>query len=135
MKKIMLSLFSLLLLGSITAAQPGSVTAPADDVEIEIQVSPSTILLYWTTEAKVRVTVHTDVSYSNVFTSASVELDGVSASSVFSDARGNLVAKFNYKEIAYLVKEGTATLTLIATDGNNVTYFGSDDVRVREMGR
>ena len=48
MKKIMLSLFSLLLLCSITAAQPGSVTAPADDVEIEIQVSPSTILLYWT---------------------------------------------------------------------------------------
>ena len=135
MKKIMLSLFSLLLLGSITAAQPGSVTAPADDVEIEIQVSPSTILLYWTPEGKVRVTVHTDVSFSLLFTSTSVFLDGVQASSVFSDARGNLVAKFDYEEIRGLVGEGPATLTLIATDKKGVTYSGSDDVRVRAMGR
>ena len=134
MKKVMLSLLSILMLVSITAAQPGW-TAPTEDVEIEIQVSPSTILLYWTPAGKVRVTVHTDVSYSNVFTSTSVFLDGVEASSVYSDARGNLVAKFAYQEIADLVGEGPATLTLIATDKNDVTYFGSDDVRVREMGR
>ncbi len=133
MKKVMLSLFSIFLLCSVTAAQPGSVTVP-EDVPVDVQVSPSTILLYWTPAGNVRVTVHTDVAYY-LFTSTSVFLDGVEASSIKPDARGNLVAKFDYQEIVDLVGEGPATLTLIATDKNGVTYSGSDEVRVRAMGR
>ena len=136
MRRATLGLLSTLLLFSITAAHPATSPIPADEVEIDIQVSPSTILLNWKAKGDVRVTVHADVSYGffNEILPGdlSVELDGVFATYIYSDARGDLVAKFPYEMIKDLVAggNGTATLSLIAEAEDGTIYRGSDDVRV-----
>lgn len=131
MKKPTLGLLSTLLLFSVTATIPATSAASSDDVEIGIQVSPSTILLNWKAKGDVKVTVHADVSFRLFDTSdIQVDLGGIPASYIYSDARGDLVGKFPYELVKELVGPGTATLSLraVATDGT--IYFGSDDVRV-----
>ncbi len=136
MRRATLGLLSTLLLFSITAAHPATSPIPADDEVIDIQVSPSTILLNWKAKGDVRVTVHADVSYGffNEILPGdlSVELDGVFATYIYSDARGDLVAKFPYDEIKNMVENetGTATLSLKAVAEDGTIYSGSDDVRV-----
>lgn len=131
MKNATLGLLSALLLFSITAAHPGTSPAPADEVEIGIQVSPSTILLNWKAKGDVRITVHADVSF-RLFDTGDIQVDlaGIPASYIYSDARGDLVGKFPYEMVRELVGSGTATLSLTAVATDGTVYYGSDDVRV-----
>jgi hypothetical protein len=131
MKKATLGLLSTVLLFSIMAAHPAQAPFPADEVEIGIQVSPSTILLNWKAKGDVKVTVHADVSFRLFDPSdIQVDLDGIPAMYIYSDARGDLVGKFPYDDIKELVGPGTATLSLTATAKDGTVYYGSDDVRV-----
>jgi hypothetical protein len=131
MKKATLGLLSTLLLFSIMAALPASSGIPSDDVEIGIQVSPSTILLNWKAKGDVRITVHAEVSFRLFDTNdIQVELGGIPASYIYSDARGDLVGKFPYELVKELVGPGTSTLSLRAVAKDGTVYYGSDDVRV-----
>jgi hypothetical protein len=131
MKKATLGLLSTLLLFSVMAAHPAEAPVPVNEVEIGIQVSPSTILLNWKAKGDVRITVHADVSFRLFDTSdIQVDLGGVPAIYIYADARGDLVGKFPYEAIKELVGPGTATLSLTATAKDGTVYFGSDDVRV-----
>jgi hypothetical protein len=127
MKRVTSSLLTILFLSLLTAAQP-AIHQPSPD-QIEIQVSPQTILLSWKAKGDVRVTVHADVDYSTVET-LSVQLGGFDALYTFPDARGDLVAKFSYEEIRTLVDVGYSTLTLTGTRHDGTTFTGEDVVRV-----
>ena len=134
MKKVTLGLLSTLLLFSVMAAAPSE--GPNDDVEIGIQVSPSTILLDWKAKGDVKVTVHADVRYSffNEMETIDVWLENIPASYISSDARGDLVAKFNYDALKAHFGEdfvsGQAILEFSATDEDGNSYHGADEVRV-----
>lgn len=127
MKKIPSVLLSVLFFSLFTAALPAPTQPPSGD--IEIQVSPHTILLSWKAKGDVRVTVHAEISYSTVAT-YTVVLGGFEAISTFADARGDLVAKFRYEDVAELVGEGDSTLLLTGTLTDGTTFFGEDEVRV-----
>ncbi len=126
----------LLLAVPILTVFLGAVALPAVGLpdsaeEIIIQVSPQTILLNWKAQGDVKVTVHAEVDFSLfVGGSISVSLSGIPATYIYSDARGDLVAKFPYEEVVRLLDLGTAILSLSATDTSGVTYTGSDEVRV-----
>ena len=131
MKKVTLGLLSTLLLFFVMAALPAPAEGPTDDVEIGIQVSPSTILLNWKAKGDVRITVHADVSFRLFDTNdIQVDLGGITASYIYSDARGDLMGKFPYALVRELVGHGTATLSLTAVAKDGTVYYGSDDVRV-----
>jgi hypothetical protein len=124
---------SLLLLLAVFFIQP--LPAETGEETIEIQVSPQTILLNWKALGNVKLTVHADVNFSLGFDRFDVSLDGVQAAYVYSDDRGDLVAKFNFWDIAALVREQgveTATLTLVAVSEDGTIYVGSDQVRVMD---
>jgi hypothetical protein len=127
MKKSSLALLSLLGLFQLLATQGAPAQTPAED--IEIQVSPHTILLSWKARGDVRVTVHAEINYSTVAT-LTVELGGYPAITTYSDARGDLVAKFNYEDVALLVREGTAVLVLTGETKDGESFRGEDMVRV-----
>lgn len=127
MRSITLSLFSTLLLLVLLAARPAPAHSPPDVVDI--QVSPQTILLSWNAKGDVRVTVHAEIDYSSVAT-YTVQLGGYYAIYTKADARGDLVAKFNYEDILGLVNEGTTTLVLTGTRRDGSTFHGEDTVRV-----
>jgi hypothetical protein len=132
MKKAVLGLFSILLLLPLVAARPASDPFPRTEMEIGIQVSPSTILLNWKTQGDARVTVHTEVPYG-LFNGAEIDVwleDDIQATSIFADARGDLVAKFPYQELVSLLGVGTVTLHVKAVARDGTVYFGSDQVRV-----
>ena len=131
MKTATLGLLSSLLLFSIVAAHPATSPVPADDVEIGIKVSPSTILLNWNAKGDVKVTVHADVSFS-LFSTSDIEvwLDGIPATHLYADARGDLVGKFDFDAVKELVGPERATLSLRAVAKDGTVYYGSDDVRV-----
>ncbi len=134
MRKTTLSLFSILFLLAIMAAQPGADRAPTEEVVIQIQVSPSTIQLVWKTQSEPRITVHTEINLGLVNTKLLVTLGDIEASAIFADARGDLVAKFDYKEVRALLdgKGGTdVEVTLTGTLDNDDTFTGSDWVRVK----
>lgn len=127
MKRFTPILLPVLFLSLLTAARAAP-TPPADEI-VEIQVSPHTILLSWKAKGDVRVTVHAEVDYSDVAT-FTVELGGFPALSTFADARGNLVAKFEYEDVRTLVAEGYATLVLTGSLKSGTTFRGEDSVRV-----
>ena len=112
-------------------AHPAKAPVPADEVEIAIQVSPSTILLNWKAKGDVKVTVHADVSFS-LFSTSNIEvwLDGIPATYIYDDARGDLVGKFDFDAVKGLLDAGTATLSLRAVAEDGTVYYGSDEVRV-----
>jgi hypothetical protein len=132
MRKIRIALsFTLLLLVGTVIIQP--LPAATGEETIEVQVSPSTIILLWEAKGDVKVTVHTDVSYglfNDPDYEVNVSLGGVAANYIKADARGDLVAKFDFDAVANLVDVGYAWLTLEAVDENGVSYTGSDRVRV-----
>ena len=83
-------LVSCVALGAMLVCS-GAVLAE-DPVVIDIQVSPNVINI----QAPVpSVTVHADIKLSLVAVKDGVTLNGVSASSIFADDCGNLVAKFD----------------------------------------
>jgi hypothetical protein len=130
-----LILFSLLMPKALPAEAPTPLD-DAGDVEIAIQVSPSTILLEWNSKGDARVTVHAEVSFSKFdpssfqITLANADGDEVSASYIKADARGELVAKFPHELIAEMVGPGPAVLHLRAVGEDGNTYFGEDEIRV-----
>ncbi|MBN1763153.1 MAG: hypothetical protein JW878_08800 [Methanomicrobia archaeon] len=100
----------------------------ADD--ISIRIAPATLNLndnvggHW-------VTVHTDVAFSSEWVCT---LNGVAATSTYSDDCGNLVAKFDQAAIAGTVVAGTATLEFTGTKEDEV-ITGSDTIRVINSGK
>lgn len=121
----------------LSFAQPRQAAlGQAEGTVIEIQVSPSTILLSSKAKGpqKVRVTVHADIDYSDVAT-YSVTLSGIGAAFTFPDARGDLVAKFEFDAVADLVREmmqaGEAILRLDGYYVSGGSFSGEDTVRVK----
>ena len=80
---------------------------------IEIQVSPNILNLQ---SSGVVVTIHTDISYWNVYAS-SVILNGITIQSWKADNRGFFVAKFNMDEVKALTD-------LVIGDYNTLTLMG-----------
>ena len=102
-----------------------------EPIEIEIQVSPSTLNLK---NQGTWVTVHTDIAYSAV-AGASVTLNGVDINWWKSDNQGNFVAKFviqDIKNLPLLIGE-LNTLTLSGTTKDGKEFSGSADVMVIEV--
>ncbi|MBN1292765.1 MAG: hypothetical protein JXB48_13070 [Candidatus Latescibacteria bacterium] len=105
------------------------VQSDTDEVSgtINITIAPKTLVLGLQGEW---VTVHTDIAYSSV-DGSSVELDGIVASSVFPDNRGNLVAKFTQEAVEAIVTPPQATLTLTGSYKTNESFTGSDTIAVK----
>lgn len=113
------------------------VRAADTTVPIEIQCSPAVVILDSVANGD-WMTVHTDLRFSALPKPVVVDLNGLAATSVFSDNRGNLVAKFRLTTLKAmlptLVMPDTSEATLILTvvDNNGVEYTGSDVVRVMD---
>ena len=97
---------------------------------IQIKVSPSTIVIgsdvTW-------VTVHTDIPLRAVDCST-VTLNSISVAWTKADAKGNLVAKFNFNKIENIVAPPKAILTLRGFTKDSIPFAGSDTVVVRKDG-
>jgi hypothetical protein len=135
MRKTTLSLLSILFLFAIIAARPGAHQAPAEDLTINIQVSPSTILLVWNTQGDPRITVHAEINLGTV-SRVDVRLDGIEPLTTFADSRGDLVAKFAYEDLKALLDDSELTemeveLTLTGTLLDGTPFSGSDRVKVK----
>ena len=96
--------------------------------ELAVQISPGTIA---SNSKGVWVTAHANIAYSSVVP-ASVELNGLSASSVFADSVGDLVAKFRLTAVKAIVSAPQAELTLTGVTKAGVEFAASDTVRVVE---
>ncbi len=125
-----------LVLGLIVLVSvPG--VALADDpipTEIDITVAPSTLNLSYQGPC---VTVHTNLAYTTELEANYVwTLQGVESYAVFPDDCGDLVAKFDVDDIATdlgrLTEPTAVTMTLTGV-GNEVSYAGSDEVRVIDV--
>ena len=92
--------------------------------EVNIAISPDTVVLEEQGQT-VLLTVHAEIAYSAVQTD-SVKLDGVEASLVKYDSRGELVAKF----IMGNLSEGTVTLILKGQLKDGTYFSGSDEICV-----
>jgi len=101
---------------------------PDRDIEIELRISPNTIVIGspgdW-------VTAHTDIAYSSVNT-ATVSLNAVPAAWTLADNKGNLVAKFVRDDIENIITPPDALLTLTGVTIEGEYFSGSDVVRVIE---
>jgi hypothetical protein len=99
-------------------------------VEIQIQVSPSTLNL---SNSGQWVTVHTDIAYGSVL-AASVELDGVPIKWSKVDNQGNFVAKFVISDIKELFDGegliGTHELTLTGETIEGESFIGKYTITV-----
>ena len=120
---------SIIALGAVVFAP---LSYSQEEVEnVVIQVSPSALILG---APGARVTVHADIAYSAVVGS-SVTLNGVPAVATFADDCGNLVAKFAQEEIEAIVAPPSATMTLVGTRVDGVTFSGSDTIMVKDIGK
>ena len=120
-----------LVLGLIVLVSvPGVAFAEDEAQSIDITVAPATLNLSYQGDW---VTVHTDQTHT-----AELEdnfdwcLNGVDATSIYSDSRGYLVAKFEVSAIAAVVAPGDVTMTLTG-ENEIVAYEGSDVVRVIDV--
>jgi len=104
-----------------------SMTACAADLEINVKVSPNTIVLV---SEGTLVTIHTNIALSAVDT-ASLTLNGIPVAWTKADARGNLVAKFNQYEVKAIVSPPEATLELVGLKTDGTSFSGSDTVVVK----
>ena len=95
---------------------------------INIQCSPSVVYLDSIASGD-WMTVHTDLPFAEV-DRATVELNGMPASVLKADSRGNLVAKFDLTELKETLATPSATLTLTGVTVDGVEFVGSDEVRV-----
>ena len=124
-------------LGLAALAAPG--TCGAEQIDIEIQISPSTLNL---ANEGVVVTIHTDIPYARVVGSTVVlfYLDqGVAITSWRADNRGYFVAKFltdDLRTLEELVVPGYNLFELCGLMSNGDTFIGSDEVWVmsRKLG-
>jgi len=106
----------------------------AAQLEIEIDVAPNVLNI---ASSGTVVTVHTDISYSDV-NGATVLLNDVPIAWWKSDSRGQFVAKFNMTEVETLVTagvldEGEITLTLAGETKLGVEFSGSQDISVIDV--
>ncbi|HNO79041.1 MAG TPA: DUF2202 domain-containing protein [Phycisphaerae bacterium] len=102
--------------------------ARADDtVYIDVQISPSNIVLGLDKGAA--VTVHTDIAFSTVDRNT-VALSGLAPYLTKADITGNLVAKFRQSEVEAILSPGVAALTLTGLTQDGLTFEGADSIRV-----
>ncbi|MGD2120516.1 MAG: hypothetical protein PVJ76_02170 [Gemmatimonadota bacterium] len=130
MKKLTLSVLSLLLLGGTMAAQPDP--GPATPEDLVIQVSPRTIVIGRDTDAgNVWLTIHAEIPYYTVESVGLVDAEGneFELSYTKDDNRGELVAKFDYDQFKRL-EPGEAILTLSVLDEFGVEHVGSETITV-----
>ena len=99
----------------------------ADTEVIVITISPKTIIIGSDAEW---VTVHTNIPYYKVDRSTLI-LNGIKVAWTKSDAKGNLVAKFDFTKVENIVNPPQATLTLTGSTNDGVSFSGSDTVAVR----
>ena len=123
-------MMKMLVLGLIFCL-PLCLVGEAQDLwEIEIQVSPQTIVLGSET---VWVTVHTNMPYSRA-DRASLTLNGIDIAWTKSDLQGYLVAKFNQADVKEIVVPPSIELVLEGVTGDGIPFAGSVTVRVVEGG-
>ncbi len=118
----------MILLAAPVIAVTFAAGAIADDtVHIDVQISPSNIVLGLDKGAA--VTVHTDIALSAVQRDT-VELSGIAPYLTKSDALGHLVAKFHQDEVEAIVAPGVATLVLSGFTNQGLAFEGADSIRV-----
>ena len=111
---------------------PGVALADGEAEEIDITVAPSTLNLSYQGDW---VTVHTDLAYTDGCDLAWF-LNTVTATFIYSDSRGDLVAKFEVGAIATTIGDVTEPTTVTMTlrgENEGVVYEGSDVVRVIDV--
>jgi hypothetical protein len=113
--------------GLITGLGVETVNA-GEAVTISIQVSPQTIVL---SSLGGTVSVHTDIPLS-IVDRESVQMDGMVPYLVKSDARGNLVAKFDLATVKARVSPPSATFTLTGYTLDGDAFTGTDTVVVKD---
>lgn len=104
-----------------------AVTAVCGTLDVEVIVSPQTLLLG--ADQGGYITVHAAIAYSQVDT-ASLTLNGVPVGYTKSDSRGELVAKFPEWAVKDIVDAPSATLQLDGLTVDGEILSGSDVVRV-----
>ena len=97
---------------------------------IDAKVSPGTIVIG---SAVTWVTVHTDIALRAV-DSSTITLNDIGVAWTKADAKGNLVAKFKFKQIESIVTPPRVILTLKGLTKDGVPFAGSDTVPVRTDG-
>ncbi len=102
--------------------------ASSEDLAIDIQVAPATLLINASQGGS--VTVHTNIAFTSVM-KGSVALNGISASATFADLTGCLVAKVPEAAVKRVVSPPTATLTLTGLTTGGAAFSGSAVVAVR----
>jgi len=122
LSRVFLTLLLTATIISVSSADPNR------DIEIELRISPNTIVIGspgdW-------VTAHTDIAFSSVNT-ATVSLNGVPAAWTLADNKGNLVAKFVRDDVENIVSPPDALLSLTGMTIEGENFSGSDVVRVIE---
>ena len=118
-------------LGALCALLAISIWA---DTSIDIVVSPH--MLVQKSKTSKWVTVHADVSFRTVAADSVVlyiddRAEQIPASSVFSDDRGDLVAKFDFQKVKMAVAPPRARLVLRGRLIDNSLFSGWDLVPVR----
>lgn len=127
MKKLLVSVAALCLVGGVFVGDALSEGANGDVEIINIKISPNTLVMR---SPGTWVTVHADIPYS-VVVGATVELNGIPAGLTKADDCGNLVAKFTQTEVKAIVAAPSATLTLTGTTVNGVDFAGTDTISVK----
>ena len=111
----------------LLALSAGLVSADADEVEeVTIVVSPNVVNL---DSEGTWVTVHAEISYSLV-AGLGVFLNDIAVNFTKSDARGELVAKFNLDDVKDILSEGEVDLTLTGNTLDGDEFVGTDTVKV-----
>jgi hypothetical protein len=122
LSRVFLTLLLTATIISVSSADPNR------DIEIELRISPNTIVIGspgdW-------VTAHTDIAFSSVNT-ATVSLNGVPAAWTLADNKGNLVAKFVRDDVENIISPPDALLSLTGMTIEGENFSGSDVVRVIE---
>jgi hypothetical protein len=111
----------------LLALSAGLVSADADGAEeVTIVVSPNVVNL---DSEGTWVTVHAEISYSLV-AGLEVFLNDIAVNFTKSDARGELVAKFNIDDVKDILSEGEVDLTLSGSTHDGDDFIGTDTVMV-----
>jgi hypothetical protein len=98
---------------------------------VDISIAPCNLVIG---EQGEWVTVHADIPYSLVDTN-SLEMAGLQPVSVFADARGDLVAKFDQLLIQAIVSPPDAEFTLTGNTKMGQAFEGTATIQVQETGK
>lgn len=110
-----------------TATADRSAGEEADVMEIDITISPKTLVLESNGDL---VTVHADIPLSQV-ASMTITLDRIPVSWTKADNHGDLVAKFGMSDVKGIVSPPEATLVLRGMTVDGVEFVGRDTVTIR----